>query len=156
MGRFRQPDGHRISETRESVTTRGATTGTFLDPVVAHHHPHERVDEHHRDVHAHQPEAVPPDQPSRSVMIDIGGSVGALVLTADSERSGLEVEIHPVDDPGGKTHVWVLPREAGGAVTHAAIFPSLLEGDYVVLGPTGLPGFTVRVVGGVVTTARWA
>jgi hypothetical protein len=112
----------------------------------SHDHPHE---------HPHPVEAVPPDQPSRSVMIDVGGSIGALVLTAGSERSGLEVEIHPAGDPISKTHVWVLPRETGTKVTHAAIFPSLLEGDYVVLDPAGQPGSTVRIVGGVVTTARW-
>ena len=54
-----------------------------------------------------------PVDPSRAVLVDVGETRGALVLTAPAEREGLEVEIHPASDPSLRTHVWVLPRGAG-------------------------------------------
>ncbi len=56
-----------------------------------------------------------PTEPSRAVLLDVGEHTGALVLRAPAEREGLEVEIHPASDPSQRTHVWVLPREAGMA-----------------------------------------
>jgi hypothetical protein len=101
-------------------------------------------------------EPSPPTGPSRAVLLDIGEHTGALVLRAPQERQGMEVEIHPVSDPSQRTHVWVLPREGReGTVVYAAVFPSLLTGDYAVLEPNGSVASTVAIAPNHVTNATW-
>ena len=89
------------------------------------------------------------------MLLDIGHGRGAIVLRAPVERSGLEVEIHPVGRPDERTHVGVLPRAAGGRTTHAAVFASLEAGRYVVLGPDGEHDGEVEVTSGEVAFAFW-
>ena len=96
-----------------------------------------------------------PPGSSQAVMVDVGGDRGALVLRAAPEREGLEVEIHPAGCPAERTHVWVLPREIAGGVAFAAVFPSLPEGEYEVLSPSGTPAGSVTVVAGQVSFAAW-
>lgn len=120
-----------------------------LGVVHAHDHPH---------THSHPPveAARPPTRPSESVMVDVGEHAGALVLTSTRAREGLEVEIHPASDATRRTHVWVLPRLGGGGeVVHAAVFPSLVPGDYTILEPDGTPRCTIPVPANAVTNAAW-
>jgi len=99
--------------------------------LVAPHEHHAHGDQVHCD---HVPvEAVAPTTPSRAVVINVGEHLGALVLASNEERSGTEVEIHPVSRPDARTHVWVLPREGRDGIVYAAIFPSLESGDYAIL-----------------------
>ncbi|MGO9559238.1 MAG: hypothetical protein ACLPYW_09130 [Acidimicrobiales bacterium] len=117
---------------------------------LGHPHPHPHLHPHSALAEAH-----PPTEPSTGVCIDVGGTMGALLLRSVPEREGLEVEIHPVDKPDAHTHVWVLPRATGAAVTYAALFPSLPAGRYQVLEPDGSCGPEVLVEAGRVTTADW-
>jgi hypothetical protein len=88
--------------------------------------------------------------------VDIGYGVGALILYADAEREGLEVEIYPVGDSSLRQHVWVLPRSVASGTVFAAVFPSLPEGRYAVCDEKGgAPGKDVEVRGGTVTEDRW-
>jgi hypothetical protein len=129
----------------------------------AHGHEHdELVEAHEHDVdaenaHGHhvRVEAVAPTAPSRAVVINVGEHTGALVLTSSAERSGVEVEIHPVDRPEARTHVWVLPRESRDGVVYAAIFPSLERGDYAILDLNGSIAEVVSVPPNQVTYATW-
>lgn len=91
-----------------------------------------------------------------SVLVNVGGDVGALVLYAEASRSGLEVYLKSTSEPLFRTHVWVLPRPSGAGVVYAAVFPSLTEGEYLVFEPDGSPGRTVEVNGGEVAESRWA
>jgi hypothetical protein len=100
-------------------------------------------------------EAAPPTEPSRAVVINVGEHTGALVLASSEPRSGLEVEIHPVSKPEARTHVWVLPREGRDGVVYAAIFPSLVSGDYAVLDIDGSIANVVAVPPNQVTHATW-
>jgi hypothetical protein len=112
----------------------------------------------HDHPHSHGPSAeTPPAAPSRGVVVDIGPGVGALVLYADRDREGTEVEIFPGGVPEERQHVWVLPRELGvGGTVSAAVFPSLQEGKYMVCVDKGGEGVQeVEVVGARVTEARW-
>jgi hypothetical protein len=93
--------------------------------------------------------------PSRAVVINIGERTGALVLASSKERSGTEVEIHPVSQPTARTHVWVLPREGRDGVVYAAIFPSLESGDYAILDVDGSVAEVVTVPANRVTHATW-
>ena len=112
-----------------------------------HGHPHAE--------HAHV-EAVAPTAPSRAVVINVGEHLGALVLASTEERSGLEVQIHPVDRPEARTHVWVLPREGRDGVVYAAVFPSLVSGDYAILDVDGSIAEVVAVPPNRVTHATWS
>lgn len=130
-----------------------------------HEHKHEHEHEHDAEgghthdhdsdgAHVHV-EAVAPTTPSRAVVINVGEHLGALVLESTEERSGIEVEIHPVDRPEGRTHVWVLPREGRDGVVYAAVFPSLESGDYAVLDIDGSTREVVSVPPNTVTHAAW-
>jgi hypothetical protein len=117
-------------------------------------HEHGTDGEHSRTERAHV-EAAPPTEPSRAVVINVGEHLGALVLASDVQRSGIEVEIHPVSAPDARTHVWVLPREGRDGVVYAAIFPSLESGDYAILNVDGSIGDVVSVPANQVTYATW-
>jgi hypothetical protein len=122
--------------------------------LVAPHEHHAHGDQVHCD---HVPvEAVAPTTPSRAVVINVGEHLGALVLASNEERSGTEVEIHPVSRPDARTHVWVLPREGRDGIVYAAIFPSLESGDYAILNVDGSIADVVSVPPTRVTYARWA
>jgi hypothetical protein len=77
------------------------------------------------------------------------------VLASSAERSGIEVEVHPVSRPGARTHVWVLPREARDGVVYAAVFPSLASGDYAIVDVDGSIASVVSVPANQVTHATW-
>jgi hypothetical protein len=128
-------------------------------PNGAHHgHPHEHpaFTHHVNDEHVHvHVEAVAPTVPSRAVVINVGEHTGALVLASSKARSGIEVEIHPVDEPTARTHVWVLPREVPDGVVYAAIFPSLESADYAILDLDGSILEVISVPPNQVTHATW-
>lgn len=118
------------------------------------------------------------------VPLDIGGDVGALVVTMPEHRpdlDDLEVEIrpagavadHPHDhdhphhhhehdgphDHGHASpfpHVGVVPRPTPSGSVSCLVYPELLAGDYE-LYPVGTHGVTMTatVVGGEVTELDW-
>jgi len=134
-------------------------------PLDEHPHPHLHVRPHPRlhaaSVPASEDDSIPPvaeprpTQPSRGVVVDIGEDIGALVLYADAEREWLEPEIHPVEEPALRQHVWVLERIVGAGSVYAAVFPSLPEGRYGICSPDGSTAQEVEINGGKVTEARW-
>jgi hypothetical protein len=89
------------------------------------------------------------------VVIDIGGDVGALILLAEPTMVGAEIEISPVDQPNQRQHVAVHPRQAGGRVIHAAVYPALVAGGYELWDQKGRPVLTVQIDGGRITQAVW-
>ncbi len=89
------------------------------------------------------------------VVLDVGGEFGALVLLAAPEAAGEEIEISRLDEPSYRTHVAVHPRHLGGGVVHAAVYPDLREGDYLLWGSTGDAVLSVTVPGGRVVEAVW-
>jgi hypothetical protein len=129
------------------------------DHDLEHDHDHDAEGAHShdqmsRDAYVHV-EAIAPTAPSRAVVINVGEHTGALVLESVEERSGIEVEIHPVSRPEGRTHVWVLPREGRDGVIYAAVFPSLESGDYAILDLDGSIREVVSVPPNQVTHATW-
>lgn len=113
-----------------------------------------------------------------SVLIDIGGDVGALIIQTGPELHLAEIEISRVDGaapvPGGshdhaqprapgdshvhdrtRTHVAVRERRGPRGSRWAAIYPALVEGDYIVWGLDGAEADRVRIVGGEVSELRW-
>ncbi|MCW2867760.1 MAG: hypothetical protein JWR20_1948 [Marmoricola sp.] len=117
-----------------------------------------------------------------AVLLDIGGDVGALVVTTPAEMVGVEVEIRPVgaslhvvpdhehgphhDDGhqhdhghghgGHHPHVAVVARPVGGRLVPSLVYPELVEGRYeLYVKETDDVELTVTVVGGEVATAEW-
>ena len=110
-----------------------------------------------------------------AVLLDIGGDVGALVVTMPASLVGLEVEIQPLDgphvrahahdhahDPGEHehthlAHVAVVARPVGDGRLPSLVFPELEAGRYQLF-EKGCPeavALQVEIAGGAVTTVEW-
>lgn len=90
-----------------------------------------------------------------SVLVDVGGDIGLLVVLTDAALEGEEIEIQPLG-AATRTHTVVRPRELpAGGVVYAGVFPSLPAGDYVLVAQDGHPEQPVHVAGGVVTEVTW-
>ncbi len=99
------------------------------------------------------------------VLLDIGGDIGALILTMPAALVGAEVEARPIAGtafdsysahPGSHLpHVAVLARP-GSPIGHSAVFAELQDGEYeLYLRPDQPPQLTAAVRGGEVSTATW-
>ena len=102
-----------------------------------------------------------------SVLLDIGGDVGAVILHLPAAWEGDEVEYRRLGEPdahhhehlhdqdhdhdhGHRPHVAVVGRPAGDRIAYSAVFPELVAGRYVLSLPDGSV-IDVDVEGGVVT-----
>ncbi|MEU0312794.1 hypothetical protein [Nocardioides sp. NPDC006273] len=116
-----------------------------------------------------------------SVLLDIGGDIGALVIEMPAELEGLEIELRPTGravPPGpegakhrndeldhghhhghhhGLPHVAVVPRPTPeGDTVYSVVFYEVAEGRYeLYVRPDGPVQLTVDVIGGKVTYAVW-
>lgn len=110
-----------------------------------------------------------------TVVLDIGGDVGALILLAPESLAGVEIEISPVKhdhdhghdhghedhgrdhghDHGPRTHVAVRERRGDSGVRFAAIYPELHAGEYTLWNVNGEPAETVSILGGEITQIDW-
>ena len=91
-----------------------------------------------------------------SVVLDIGGDVGALIIITPAALAGEEIHVSPVHDPAVRTHAVVRERRLGPASSHAAVYPALPAGEYTIWQDAGHAAGTVRVDGGAATSYRWA
>ena len=104
-----------------------------------------------------------------SVLLDIGGDVGAFILHLPAAWEGAEVEYRRLGEPdahhhehlhdhdqdhdhdhGHWPHVAVVGRPAGDRIAYSAVFPELVAGRYVLSLPDGSE-IEADVEGGVVT-----
>lgn len=108
-----------------------------------------------------------------AVMLDIGGDVGALIVTMPAALDGVEVEIRPTgsgrsghehdrteghdhDHGPHHPHVAVVSRPTGDGLLPSLVFPELREGSYeLYVKPDGEVQLTVEVQGGRVAYATW-
>ena len=105
-----------------------------------------------------------------SVMLDIGGDVGALVVSMPLAMVGVEIEIEPVGGAapehdhahehghghGHRPHVAVVDRPVTDGHQHSLVFPDLVEGSYELFDKgqdTVL--LTAEIIGGQVTFLEW-
>jgi hypothetical protein len=82
-----------------------------------------------------------------SVVLDIGGDVGALMLRTPPALNGHEIDLTPDDPSRPHTHSAVRERQLTNAVSYAAVYPNLKAGRYTVEGS----GQRIVIVGGRVT-----
>ena len=88
---------------------------------------------------------------SGSVVLDLGPGSGALVLHTPPELNGAEIEVGAPGRP--RTHSRVRPRVTEAGTQHAAVYPALPPGEYLIWRNADTPAMTITVAGGRVTTA---
>ena len=88
-----------------------------------------------------------------SLVLDIGGEIGALLVTAGPDLAEEEIEISPGADPTAKRshNVVHARRDRGVVLGYSAVFPSVPAGEYTVWRRDGSPHVLVTVHGGQVT-----
>ena len=93
-----------------------------------------------------------------SVVLDIGGDVGAAIVRAPAALVGCEIEIRRDGAPWDGTHVAVRARHITDGEMHAALFPALGRGRYEIRlrGDAEGPVASLEVEGGRVAEARLA
>ena len=86
--------------------------------------------------HDHGPHPENPFAGQGAVLLDIGGDVGALVVTMPRGMVGEEVEVVTGPEAPGhhRPHVAVVDRPvAGGGTLPSLVFPALREGSYALV-----------------------
>jgi hypothetical protein len=103
--------------------------------------------------HRHLPFAEPTLPPSRqgTVVLDIGGDVGALVVHATEDLCGREIELAHAGETTPFVHTDVRERQLPGGSVYAGVFPALAVGSYAVLGRNGGAHRGVTIASGTVT-----
>jgi hypothetical protein len=89
------------------------------------------------------------------VVLDIGEELGALIVHADSEQHGLEIEISPADDDERRSHKEVLERDAGGTPAYTAVFDRLPAGTFTLWSEGVARVRGVAVPGGQIVELTW-
>ena len=91
-----------------------------------------------------------------SVVVDIGGDVGAAIVSTPASLVGSEIEIRPCGAAWDGTHVAVRERQVSGGELHAALFSGLKHGTYEVRlrGDDASAVATLTVTGGRVSATR--
>jgi hypothetical protein len=90
-----------------------------------------------------------------TVVLDVGGDVGALVLYTPAALLGAEIEISPVTDPTARSHTAVRARVLPDRTLYAAVYPALSAGEHVLWASAEHAAGPVVVVGGRVTEIDW-
>jgi hypothetical protein len=86
-----------------------------------------------------------------SLVLDIGGDQGAVIVYLDAVPRRGELEMRPAGDPAGRFHTGVHARSVAGVPTPVAVFPSVRAGGYEVLDERLAPLAELSVTGGRVT-----
>jgi len=117
-----------------------------------------------RTIMSHQHAAVSHEHPATnhaagstgpgSVVLELGGNVGVLVLQAPAELHGHEIEISPLNG-GRRTHSMVRERVTAVGTSHAAVYPGVPAGQYTVWRDADTPAGTVTITGGHVARFHW-
>jgi hypothetical protein len=106
---------------------------------MSHSHPHTYADRKHPEY----------------VVLDIGEGLGALILHADAELHGVEVEISPAGADAERQHKEVLERSIDGRPAFTAVFDKLPEGRYTLWVADEARAREVPIVGGEVSELDW-
>jgi hypothetical protein len=89
------------------------------------------------------------------VVLELGDDLGALIVYADPELHGSEIEISRQDDDGRRSHKDVLERSLDGRPTYAAVFDLLNQGAYTLWVGDTPRSRGVQVAGGRITELDW-
>jgi hypothetical protein len=93
-----------------------------------------------------------------SVILELGGDIGVLVLHAPARLHGTEIEISSESGSGPherRTHSLVRERVTASGTSYAAVYPAVPAGRYTIWADDGVPAGTVVISGGEVASFRW-
>ena len=90
-----------------------------------------------------------------SLVLDIGGEIGALIIHTGPEMDGAEIELSPVGDDAARFHNMVHPRAVGTALVHSAVFPAVTQGEYTLWRDDHTRVGTLSIHGGEVAEHYW-
>ena len=90
-----------------------------------------------------------------SVVLDIGEGTGALIIYTRPELHGREVEVSRKGTTAKRVHTDVLERRINNQPIFAAVFASLVEGEYKIWAFDSRSRDTVTVVSGEVSEVDW-
>jgi len=134
------------------------TTMSAPAPAVAVHHSHPHV-EHHSSDHAHDRAHIhggPVESYAHvqggPAVLDIGGDIGAMIVTMKAETAGTELHLRSEHEPPITIHTGVWRRGFGEQVSTTAVFAELVEGRYWVLDSSGADLRQVEIRGGALTS----
>ena len=113
----------------------------------AHHHDHHDHHDHH-----HGP--LPPSTEG-SVVMEVGGDIGAVVVYTPDALAGLEIELALRGDDHQFVHTEVRERQLPDGTIYAGVFPAVPSGEYTLLPVAALPALDVDVEGGYVAELSW-
>ncbi|MFJ7280778.1 hypothetical protein [Kitasatospora sp. NPDC098663] len=109
----------------------------------------------HTHPHSHAHPALPAPSREGSVVLEIGGTLGALIIHASPADDGLEIEVSPSDDDSVRTHAAVRPRHLADRTTYCAVISPLPEGDYTIWRTLDSPEAACTIRGGQVSEHHW-
>jgi hypothetical protein len=99
-----------------------------------------------------EPVARPHPEP---VVLDIGGSIGALIVYADEALIDTPVEVSPAGADDGKFHQHVLERPMPEGTSYAAVFDKIAEGKYTLWLHGEPRARDFEITGGEVAEVDW-
>jgi hypothetical protein len=96
------------------------------------------------------PEPTPAPSGTGTVILAIGGHIGAAVISASAALDGAELEIRGQGQPWRGQHTAIRARHTSTGTTYAAVFDTLEQGRYETrLGDEGGPlQGSLAIVGG--------
>jgi hypothetical protein len=90
-----------------------------------------------------------------TVVLDIGGEVGALVVHTPDEMLGVEIDLVRNGEEQPFVHTAVRERRLPEGTVCAAVFMEVPQGEYILVGTGAHTSQPVTVTGGHVTETRW-
>lgn len=128
--------------------------------VHAHGHPHDTAGHpHHPAGHSHQAPLAAESYSARKhpefIVLEIGDGVGALIVHADPEMHGREVEISVTGEDDRRSHKEVLERSINGRAAFTAVFDQLTAGTYTLWTGGEARAREVAVPSGAIAQLDW-
>ncbi len=120
-----------------------------------HDHGHSHAHAHSHD-HGPGGENYAARRHPEAVVLDIGDDLGALILHADADMVGVEVEISVTGHDHERSHKDVLEREINGRPAYTAVFDKVLEGTYTLWVDDVAQERDVAITGGAVSELDWS
>ncbi|MFC4148258.1 phospholipase [Micromonospora mangrovi] len=90
---------------------------------------------------------------SGTVVLNVGGNSGALIIYTGRDLHGREIEISREEEP--RTHSAVRERHVRDGVFHSAVYPELEAGLYTVWWDDRTPAGAISVTGGAIAEFVW-
>jgi sirohydrochlorin cobaltochelatase len=90
-----------------------------------------------------------------TVVLDIGGDTGALIIYAQPHLRGQQIDVSLKGSDAKPIHTDVLERRLNGRPVFAAVFPALEQGDYQIWAPEPTLANAVTIRAGEVAEVNW-